>query len=172
MLYLHPLLVVGMLKHEPPEWYAATTAVITQGPHWLLSAPDASPGGVVVLEHTAPRAGILPRHRWVVAKHGDSLLRAYGTDLCLSIDTYGDWAPVSGDAVVLVHCPTSPERPTLWAWERAADGHAFSLSADGESEEAKFWLAPPEGEGIVTVKDTWGGDVLWGVERLDWIDQK
>ncbi|BEI86393.1 hypothetical protein CcaverHIS002_0606800 [Cutaneotrichosporon cavernicola] len=147
MLYLHPLLVVGMLKHEPPEWYAATTAVITQGPHWLLSAPDASPGGVVVLEHTAPAP---------VSSH--------------AID--GDWAPVSGDAVVLVHCPTSPERPTLWAWERAADGHAFSLSADGESEEAKFWLAPPEGEGIVTVKDTWGGDVLWGVERLDWIDQK
>jgi hypothetical protein len=106
-----------------------------------------------------------------VARHDPAtLLRAYGTDLCLSLDAYGDWAPVSGDEVVLVRCPEGAERPTLWAWERAADGHGFALGADGEREEKKFWLAPPAGEGTVVVRERWGGDVLWGVERLDWID--
>jgi hypothetical protein len=54
MILPNPLSVLGLIglnpaMNAPPEWYETTTAPITQGPHWLLSAPDAAPGGKVVL---------------------------------------------------------------------------------------------------------------------------
>jgi hypothetical protein len=54
MILPNPLSVLGLIglnpaMNAPPEWYETTTALITQGPHWLLSAPDAAPGGKVVL---------------------------------------------------------------------------------------------------------------------------